>query len=217
MRLLSAVLDLLYPPRCVFCRRIMRSSAERVCPDCARTLPYAGARGERHGDFFSVCRAPLLYEGTVRESLLRYKFQECPGYAAPYGEMLAVCIRTELDGSWDLITWVPLSRRRLRERGYDQARLLAEETAKRLGTEAVRTLEKPVNTARQSATGSREKRAANISGAYRVPDPALVAGRRILLIDDIVTTGATLSEAARTLRTAGAAEVVCAALATSPD
>lgn len=217
MGLLSAVLDLLYPPRCVFCRRIMRSSAERVCPDCARTLPYAGARGERHGDFFSVCRAPLLYEGTVRESLLRYKFQECPGYAASYGEMLAVCIRTELDGSWDLITWVPLSRRRLRERGYDQARLLAAETAKRLGTEAVRTLEKPVNTARQSATGSREKRAANISGAYRVPDPALVAGRRILLIDDIVTTGATLSEAARTLRTAGAAEVVCAALATSPD
>ena len=154
MGLLSAVLALLYPPRCVFCRRIMRSSAERVCPDCARTLPYAGARGERHGDFFSVCRAPLLYEGTVRESLLRYKFQECPGYAAPYGEMLAVCIRTELDGSWDLITWVPLSRRRLRERGYDQARLLAAETAKRLGTEAVRTLEKPVNTARQSAAGS---------------------------------------------------------------
>ena len=61
MGLLSAVLDLLYPPRCVFCRRIMRSSAERVCPDCARTLPYAGARGERHGDFFSVCLIPIAW------------------------------------------------------------------------------------------------------------------------------------------------------------
>ena len=217
MGLLSAVLDLLYPPRCVFCRRIMRSSAERVCPDCAKTLPYAGARGERHGDFFSVCCAPLLYEGAVRESLLRYKFLECPGYAAPYGEILAACVREELDGRWDTLSWVPLSRQRLRERGYDQAQLLAEETAERLGTAAVRTLEKHVDTARKSATGSREKRAANISGAYRVPDPALVAGRRILLIDDIVTTGATLSEAARTLRAAGATEVVCAVLATSPD
>ena len=217
MGFLSAVLDLLYPPRCVFCRRIVRSGESRVCPDCARTLPYAGTRGERHGDFFSVCHAPLLYEGTVRESLLRYKFQETPAYAAAYGEMLAVCIRTELSGRWDLITWVPLSRQRLRERGYDQARLLAEEAAKRLGTEALRTLEKPVNTARQSGTGSREKRAANISGAYRVPDPALIAGKRVLLIDDIITTGATLSECARTLRSAGAAEVLCAALATTPD
>lgn len=217
MRIFSAFLDLLYPPRCAFCRRIVSAADRRICPDCARALPFAGARGERHGDFFSLCCAPLLYEGAVRESLLRYKFQDCPGYAAAYAPLLAACIRERLDGRWDMLSWVPLSRRRLRERGYDQARLLAEAVAAELGVTAVPTLVKTVDTARQSATGSREKRAANISGAYRAADPARIAGRRVLLIDDIVTTGATLSECARSLRAAGAAEVLCAAVATSPD
>ena len=74
-------------------------------------------------------------------------------------------------------------------------------------------LEKPLEVEKQSLMGSAEKRRANISGAYRATDPELVEGKRILLIDDIVTTGATLSECARTLREAGAAEVLCAAVA----
>ena len=82
-----------------------------------------------------------------------------------------------------------------------------------LGDVAVETLRKRRDAAPQSVTGSIEKRRANISGAYEVIDPELVEGRRILLIDDIVTTGATAAECARTLGGAGAAKVVCAALA----
>ena len=70
---------------------------------------------------------------------------------------------------------------------------------------------------KQSTVGSAEKRRANIAGAYRAADPELVQGKRILLIDDIITTGSTLSECARTLREAGAAEVLCAAVARTRD
>lgn len=213
MGILSPVLDLLFPPRCVFCHGFLKRGAEPVCAACRRDLPYTRSGGEKHGDFFALCVAPLYYEGKVRESLHRYKFHETPGYAGAYGELVADCVRENLDGRYDLIRWVPLSRKRLRERGYDQSRLLAEAVAARLGEAAVKTLEKPKDVAKQSTAGSAEKRRANIAGAYRVPDPGLIAGRRVLLIDDIVTTGATLSECARALRAAGAKEVVCAALA----
>ena len=126
-------------------------------------------------------------------------------------------MRAELAGEYDLVTWVPLSRRRLRERGYDQARLLAKATAKELGLPLTPTLHKQRNTQPQSGTGDAAKRRANITGAYRMKRGADVAGKRVLLIDDIVTTGATLSECARVLGKAGAEQVVCATVARSAD
>lgn len=213
MRIFSPVLDILFPPRCVFCHGFLKRGAEPVCAACRRDLPYTRALGEKHGDFFAVCVAPLYYEGNVRESLHRYKFRETPGYAGVYGELVADCVREGLEGRYDLISWVPLSRARLKERGYDQSKLLAEAAAACLGERAVKTLEKPKNTAKQSTAGPAERRRANIAGAYRVPYPERIAEKRVLLIDDIVTTGATLSECARTLRAAGAGEIVCAALA----
>lgn len=223
MGIFSPILDLLFPPRCVFCHGFLKikRGAEPVCAACRGDLPYTRRGGEKRGDFFSVCVAPLYYEGDVRESLHRYKFHGTPGYAGVYGALVADCIRERLRGRYDLISWVPLSRARLKERGYDQSKLLAEAAAAALGETAavvvVKTLEKTKNAAKQSTVGSAEKRRANIAGAYRVPNPALVAGRRVLLIDDIVTTGATLSECARTLRAAGAGEIVCAALARTRD
>ncbi len=112
-----------------------------------------------------------------------------------------------------MISWVPLSAKRLRKRGYDQAKLLAVEAARNLDCVAVETLRKVRNTDAQSSINDDSARRANILGAYEVPDPEFVAGKRILLIDDVVTTGATLSECARVLRTFGAKEVVCASLA----
>ena len=209
----SAFLDILFPPRCVFCRKFLASSRNLICEDCLRTLPFTSGGGEKTGDFFTVCVAPLYYEDDVRQSLHRFKFKGATGYSKAYGKLLADCIREQLAGRYDLISWVPLSRKRLKERGYDQAMLLAMAVALELDDVAVSTLEKTVEAEKQSLMGSAEKRRANISGAYRASDPELIEGKRVLLIDDIVTTGATLSECARTLRAAGAAEVLCAAVA----
>ena len=210
----SSFLDILFPPRCVFCRRFLKSGARmQICGECLETLPFTKDGGGKTGEFFTACVAPLYYEGNVRESLLRFKFKDATGYAEEYGKLLADCIRENLAGRYDLISWVPLSRKRLKERGYDQAMLLALATALELDDVAVSTLEKPLEAEKQSLMGSAEKRRANISGAYRAVDLELVDGKRILLIDDIVTTGATLSECAKTLLAAGAAEVLCAAVA----
>ena len=213
MSFFSGILDLLFPPRCAFCRSLLQKGESGMCAACEKKLPYTANGGVKEGEFFSVCVSPLYYEGDVRESILRFKFKEATSYASLYGKLIAACIRENLDGRYDLISWVPLSARRLKKRGYDQAMLLAMAAALELEDVAVETLDKHTDVPAQSGMGSEEKRRANISGAYRVPDPELIQGKRVLLIDDIVTTGSTLSECARVLREAGAQEILCATLA----
>jgi len=212
---LGTLLDLLFPPRCVFCRRLLRRGEEGICSRCQQELPWAlGAEAEQTGEFFSLCASPLWYQDQVRASFHRYKFKGVRGYSRTYGRLVAQCVLDHLAGRYDLITWVPLSRARLRQRGYDQAMLLASAAALELDDVAAETLRKVRDTEAQSGLGKNDaSRRANVLSAYQVTDPALVEGRRVLLIDDVVTTGSTLSECARVLRTAGAADVVCAALA----
>jgi predicted amidophosphoribosyltransferase len=98
-----------------------------------------------------------------------------------------------LAGSFDIITWVPLSPRRHRKRGYSQARLLAEAAAAELGVgDCEELLKKRRNTPAQSAIKGRAERRANVSGAFEALRRGGLAGKRILLIDDVVTSGATL-------------------------
>lgn len=214
---LGTLLDLLFPPRCVFCRRLLHRGEEGICPRCQQELPWAlGAEAEQTGEFFSLCASPLWYQDQVRASFHRYKFKGVRGYSRTYGRLVAQCVQDHLAGRYDLITWVPLSRARLRQRGYDQAMLLASAAALELDDVAAETLCKVRDTEAQSGLGKNDaSRRANVLSAYQVTDPALVEGRRVLLIDDIITTGSTLSECARVLRTAGATDVVCAALARS--
>ena len=217
MELSEKVMELLFPPKCILCHRVLPDDMRAVCPVCSESLPRTrGSRRKLEQDFFSLCVSPLYYDGALRQAVLEYKFLGHAAYAPSFGSLLSDCVREELDGRWDILSWVPLSAQRLRERGYDQTRLLAEALAKELGCSLVPTLEKHRHVPPQSKLKSREERRANISDAFRVMDPDTVQDRRILLIDDIVTTGSTLSECARVLRYAGAQEVVCAALVRSP-
>jgi ComF family protein len=212
MSVLTWVLDLLFPPKCVFCRKILADGRETVCAACKSGLPrLAGGRLRTHGDYFDVCVSPLPYEGAVREAILRYKFRGAREYAETFGKMLAVCVLENLSGEFDVITWVPLSKKRLKTRGYNQAELLAEVAARELDKPAEALLVKTREVPAQSSVKGADARRANISGAFAAE--AELSGRRVLLVDDIVTTGATLSEAARTLLLADASRVVCAALA----
>jgi competence protein ComFC len=215
---LDKLLDLLFPPRCAFCHTLLGpEDSGGMCKKCEKDLPYtSGSDINQKVQFLSGCAAPLYYEGDVRESLLRYKFGQCTGYAGVYAPLVAECAAENL-GGFDVISWVPLSRMRLRKRGYDQAYLLAAAVGKALDMPVRPLLVKTRNARPQSGTGGAEKRRANISGAYSVPGSAAVSGLRVLLIDDIVTTGSTLSECARTLLTAGAESVCAAAVARHRD
>ena len=154
----------------------------------------------------------MYYEGNIRVSLLRYKFHGQSGYAKVYGEFLSKCI-DENEISCDIITWVPLSRRRLRSRGYDQAGLLAEEIALKSGLPCVPLLKKVRNNPAQSRTGDAAKRKANVAGVYAAINQEQMQGKCVLLVDDILTTGSTLAEAAKTLKAAGADKIIGLALA----
>lgn len=207
------LLDLLFPPRCVFCKGILKRGESGLCAHCQSELPWiVGQAAEQKLEFISCCVSPLWYQGEIRESIHRYKFSDRNGYAKTYGRLVAQCVTDHLSGRYDLITWVPLSSQSLKKRGYDQAMLLAMAVALELGDVAVETLRKARNTDAQSSLKEDAARRANVLGAYEVVDPIIVKGKRILLIDDVVTTGSTLSECARVLHTYGAVDVVCATL-----
>lgn len=166
--------------------------------------------------YISDCVSACRYEGETAEAIRRFKFEGCQAYAHAFSELVAARIYEELWGQYDVLSWVPLAADRRRARGYDQTKLIAEKAAKRLRQPLVSTLKKKNGVSQQSKTESASVRRANILGAYSVPKPERIAGKRVLLIDDIVTSGATLSECAKTLRFAGAEDVLCATLAKTP-
>jgi len=205
------LLDLLFPPKCVFCTRLLRKHERNICLNCLHELPETDRRVRIQ--FTSGCVAPLRYEGMVRDAILRYKFGGRSWYAAVFGTMIA---RKLKDCDAELVTWIPVSRLRQFSRGYDQAQLLAEAVAKELGLSCVRTMQKR-HTMRQSRMTGYAARRANVSGAFSVPKPECVRGKRIFLIDDICTTGATMTEAAFVLANAGAVAIHGAVLALTEE
>jgi len=213
MGFLSKVLDLLFPPKCVFCGRVLDDADESWCDKCTESLPYTDNLGIQNGEFFDFCTSPLYYTGVVRRSVLNYKFRDASHYADVYGIFLADCIRDCPEVKYEIVTWVPLSTRRERKRGYDQAKLLAEATALRLNDTAVPILRKPHDVQAQSELGDKAEREANIKNAYEIIKPEIVNGKSILLIDDVVTTGSTLEECTKVLLAAGAKKVICTTLA----
>ncbi len=211
-RLRDRLLDLFFPRRCVFCGR--PHHADDPCPDCQRELPWlVGAAAESRTEFVDRCASALLYQEGVRRSVLRLKFARRWGYVRTLGPITAQCAGDHLAGRFDVVSWVPLSPRSLRRRGFDQAELLAGYVADAFGMEAVGLLKKKDRVERQSSIRDEARRRANVLGAYSLLAGAGVKGKRILLVDDVVTTGATLSECARVLRTAGCRSVVAVTLA----
>ena len=213
MKLKDCILQLLFPSKCVFCRKLLRNDEQDLCFECRNTLwKEIGGYEFQKGSYFEKCVYALHYKGTVRSSILRYKFHGKFYYADSYGRILAECVNHHFAGRYDLITWVPISKMRYLRRGYDQAKLLAEKTAIVLDVPAERLLYKTRNNLIQSRIKDAGARRVNVLNVFRT-ERDKVQGKRILLIDDIVTTGATFSECARTLLMAGAEEVICAALA----
>ena len=213
MNIGTFILDILFPPRCVFCGKILKTGEVGLCDHCQLNLPWLGGQAaEQKFEFISLCASPLQYCDDVRNSIHRYKFSDRNGYAKCYGKLVAQCIEDHLSGKYDIITWVPLSARSLKKRGYDQAMLLAMAAALELNDVAVETLRKKHHTNAQSSLKEDSERRANVLGAYEVVDSVLIEGKRVLLIDDVVTTGSTMSECARVLLTHGAADVVSASL-----
>ena len=212
MSVWEQLLNLLFPPKCPFCRRILDSPG--VCDTCRKELPWTEEHeAVREGTDSLRCAAPLWYEGKVREAILRLKFYGAAATAETLGARMAQCAAEHLSGEFDLVTWVPVSRKRRWKRGYDQAELLARAVCRAWGVKPVALLRKTMNNPAQSGLKEDAARRANVLGVYEMRPGAEVSGRRVLLIDDVCTTGATLTECSKVLREAGADAVVCVCVA----
>lgn len=212
MKYVEWILNLLFPPKCSFCKKVQDSVG--ICAACDKELPWIREQDvlmERSGEL--CCAAPLWYEKQVREALLELKFGGRAAVAEALGETVARCAAEQFGGAFDVVTWVPISQKRRKERGYDQSDLLARSICRRWDARPVEMLKKSVDTLPQSGIEDAAARRANVLGVYEAVNAEMIQKRRILLVDDIFTTGATMAECVRVLKEAGAESVVCVAAA----
>lgn len=203
--LLRGLVDLLAPPQCAACEAELHPGSAGFCGACAPLLdPLAGAEARV---------AAYRYGGPLADAIRRYKYGRRAELAHPLGRLLVPAARARAD--LDALVPVPLHPRRLRERGFDQASLLAGEVARALAVPRRLDLVRRVRATPAQASLDREGRLANVRGAF-VASPAS-HGLRVLVIDDVRTTGATAGAVASALLDAGARSAHSLALALSDE
>jgi ComF family protein len=227
--ILKGLIDLIFPPLCAFCGtplaeddrgeiclgclRSVRFISPPICPKCG--VPFVSKSVEDHlcgqclrGKWhFGSARALGLYEGPLREAIHALKYEGKAFLAKPLVGLLDRGYPFMDYGSYDLVVPVPLHPKRLRERGFNQALVLARVIGRREGIPCTGfVLRKTRSSAPQIDLSPRE-REKNVKGSFSVTGPAKVRGKRVLLIDDVMTTGSTVNECARELLKAGAVEV----------
>ncbi len=190
---------LITPPLCLKCGRPQRLEVfnAKYCQQCLVT-----------GYYFSQARAVGLYEGLLREILAELKYRYRPELGQVLGKLLIEWVKLHREyHDPNLIIPVPINTQKLNQRGYNQAELLANPLQKYLGIRLGNDIMVREKLTESQNALSKVERFLNVKGAFRVINTKSVTGARILLIDDILTTGATASEAARVLLRAGALDV----------
>ena len=210
--MLRWLIDLLFPPKCVLCRKLLSKNETFFCRQCRCECEEFG-KAKRSIPFVAQWTGIWYYKDSVRGSIHRYKFSNARHYAQAYAQKLALRLQQEEMTDFDLLSWIPVSPQRKRHRGYDQGELLAQALAREFGCDYAPVLQKVRHTPPQSGIHDVAKRRANIQGAYRIPDRDRIRGKRILLLDDVLTTGATSSECAKVLMIGGARAVTLATVA----
>ena len=221
------VLDLIFPPRCIVCSHL----GTWLCAECASGLPYITgpvcyrcgiplqqdrlcARCEREPLSLERIHSVFLFQGPLRAAVHRLKYRNGRAVAGPLGRLMAVWWE-EQQIPVDVIVPVPLHPRRLRERGYNQAALLAQVLGQQIGRPVRKKAVERVRHTRSQMRLDAAERRSNVAGAFQCLD-SRINDCRILLIDDVCTTGATLDACAKALREAGATWVHALTLARAP-
>ena len=146
------------------------------------------------------------HDGVLKKSIWRLKYGFTKGISEDLGILLADNFGEHILKKQPLVTWVPETKKKLRLRGYNQSKEIATHIARRLGMVSEALLEKSIDTKSQVGL-RRNERLRNIAGSIKYIGPSIIKNKRILLIDDVYTTGATLEECAKILRVAGYREV----------
>ena len=233
--LIRGLADIVFPPRCTLCGSMIRQGRPVFCLTCLSGitaigsplctvcgLPFADSGGTDHlcGDCiaspppFRVARALGVYEAALLDAIHLFKYNGNMTVGKELGRMMAACDYNAFDiGAYSLVVPVPLHPRRLRKRGFNQALVLARQIGHRFSVPLdFTTLIRDVDTGPQVNLGKSE-RDRNVRGAFAVTRRDTIDDRKVLLVDDVYTTGSTVRECAGALRAGGAREVAVLTLA----
>ena len=230
MAFYEKILSILLPKKCTFCRKVISYTDKTcICPDCRENLPYikgavcAKCSSPRHEGSMPVCSTcrtyrhpfsgsftPLLYEGSARKAILNLKFHNKEQFCRSFAFLIADKVLKKGFPHIDFITYIPLSPKGLRARGYNQSELIASECGKILNLPVISTLRRINGTPKQSSLSFSERRK-NPKKSFFGKDIRLSG--TALLIDDIYTTGSTLSHTASLLLKMGCDKVYIATVA----
>lgn len=221
--ILKALKALFWPQRCMFCSELIFDSPRLTCKRCADSLPYVTGKvctmcacekslcscGGRVNYYDSVV-APFYYEGPAKKCITDFKFRTKKFYAKAVAEYLYDELTTVYKNErFDFIACVPLHKKDKRQRGFNQSEMIAKHLSYKTGIPLrADVLTKLYRTDRQ-ASQHMINRSGNVFGAFGVKDGESLDSCSILLIDDIKTTGSTLSECGKMLYLAGAQKVCC--------
>jgi ComF family protein len=215
--MLKYLLNLLFPPKCIFCGDIVRNHSRiDVCSLCYEKLPFIceGKIKPEKGQYFDEVICVFEYSTIIKKAILKYKFFNKPHYYRTFALLLSdkinmMTIKPEID----IIISVPLHKSRQRSRGYNQSYLISRAVSKEIGVKEGSYLLLRVKETQSQSTLPKNKRHSNIENAFKVLKHHEIKGKKILIIDDILTTGSTLNECSRVLKEAGALQVIAAVIA----
>lgn len=211
--MLDFLLNLIYPNVCGFCGKINENS---LCEECKKrineNLIYKAQ--QINDKYFEKHIYLANYDGEFRDNILAYKFLDKPYM---YKTFVKLILKNEkicrIIKSYDIIGAVPMHKRRKNDRGYNQSDLIAEELAKNIpNLKYEKILKKIKNNERQSSL-KKEERLNNVKNVYKVQNKQIIEGKKIILFDDIYTTGNTVNECSKVLKENGAKEILILTLA----
>ncbi len=218
-KILDRALCAVFPRRCIYCGTVIVPERQ-ICDDCETNLPYIAAPicplcGHAKADctckqkkhkYKAIC-APFYYEDAIVQAIHRLKFENKDFLSVPFASDMAACVRREYaDIAFDAVTFVPFTKRQMRLREWNPSETLAKALAEQLHLPLETLLVKLYETKTQH-TLERSARTGNVFGVFDAADQSHIAGKTVLLVDDIKTTGATLHECAKMLMLADAKAV----------
>lgn len=221
----NPVTNFVFPRICLICS----SDTRYLCSRCLKRLEkprHKCFRCNQHnpfGEYCFSCKGPFspdkvvaafLYEGQIKEAIHQYKYEDAFILAKDLARALLPLVRSVSRYKDFTLSFVPLSDKRFKARGYNQAELLAREVAKLLNIKVAALMDRSAQEETQVASKTKRARKKNIKGVFSVQSKASVPAN-VILVDDVVTTGATVEEASKVLKRAGAKKVVVVALATA--
>lgn len=239
MKIFKIIKNFFFPPQCIFCDKVLEINAESCicdacktavkwcaekicCEKCGKPIVSHGKKTrcyhciENETQYFNRIVSVFEYDGLAKESVQRFKGGKIQSYAVTYAECMAERLEQEYkDIKFDLICAVPSSSDKKHEQGFDNVELICKYLSAKTGIPLKKNVLKKIRRTEKQTGLNYQQRAENIKNSIAAEKPDVVCDKTVLLIDDVCTTRATLTECCRALKKAGAKKVFCLTFATA--